>query len=66
MSRWGRVLGVCAGVAMMVGGLAELAGYRLAWMLVAAAAAPAGASLATRCEPGSANGSGAMGLRTSP
>lgn len=43
MSRWGRVLGVGAGVAMFVGGLLGLEGYRSGWVLGAAAAAAAGA-----------------------
>jgi hypothetical protein len=42
MSRWGRVLGFCAGMAMIVGGLATLEGDRWGWMLVAAAAAAGG------------------------
>jgi hypothetical protein len=43
MSRWGRVLGVGAGVATFVGGLLGLEGYRSGWVLGAAAAAAAGA-----------------------
>jgi hypothetical protein len=41
-SRWGRVLGAGGGMAMIVGGLLELEGYRWGWMLVVAAAAAGG------------------------
>jgi hypothetical protein len=42
MSRWGRLLAVCVGVAMIAGGVAELAGHRWGWILVAAAVPAAG------------------------
>jgi hypothetical protein len=41
MSGWSRVLGVGAGVVMIVGGVLGLEGYRSGWLLVAAAAAAA-------------------------
>jgi hypothetical protein len=42
MSRWGRMLGAGGGVAMIVGGLLELEGYRWGWMLVVTAAVACG------------------------
>jgi hypothetical protein len=41
MSRWSRVLCAGAGVAIVVGGLLELAGHRGDWVLAAAGAAAA-------------------------
>jgi hypothetical protein len=38
MSRWGRVLGVGAGVAMIIGGLLVLEGSRWGYLLFAGAA----------------------------
>jgi hypothetical protein len=42
MSRWGRLLAICVGVVVIVGGVAELAGHRWGWILVAAAVPAAG------------------------